>query len=267
MKNITEAGKILSVSSAVAIYNSMILRLIAVWIYRTLGLRITQAFQGFYLISNLPAAVTRGERKEQQMKRNIQQIKAIEKKNKERLLAVNPGLDEGSGIYFLLRNDENGIRYAYIGQALHILTRLAQHLSGYQHIDLSLKKRGLYDAEKNPYGWKVFTMHYPSSQLDEREKHHIQKYALNGYQLLNKTAGGQGEGKSQISEYRPAKGYRDGLKQGYKNASREIANLFEKHLNVSRKSEKPNKVQEKALGKFMDFLNFHRAESEEQESV
>ena len=199
------------------------------------------------------------------MKQSIQQIKAIEKKYKERLLSVNPGLDEGSGIYFLLRNDENGIRYAYIGQAKHILSRLAQHLSGYQHIDLSLKKRGLYDAEKNKYGWKVCTMHFPTSQLDEREQHYIQKYALNGYQLLNKTAGGQGEGKVQIHEYKPSKGYRDGIKQGYRNASREIANLFEKHLNVSRKSDKPNKLQEKALLKFYDFLNFHKAEREESD--
>ena len=95
------------------------------------------------------------------------------------------------------------------------------------------------------------------------EQHYIKQYASKGYQLRNKTAGGQGEGKAQIDDYKPAKGYRDGLQQGYKNASREIANLFEKHLNVSRKSEKPNKNQEKALAKFNDFLNFHKAESEE----
>lgn len=201
------------------------------------------------------------------MNPNIARVKAIEKKNKERLLAVNPALDEGSGIYFLLRNDECNLRYAYIGQAKHILSRLAQHLVGYQHIDLSLKKRGFYDAKKNPYGWKVCTIHFPTSQLDEKEKHYIQKYALNGYQLLNKTAGGQGEGKVQIHEYKPSKGYREGLKQGYKNASREIANLFEKHLTVSRKSEKPNKLQEKALAKFCDFLNFHKGESEGSEDV
>ena len=34
--------------------------------------------------------------------RTYKQVKAIEKKNKERLLKVNPDLDEGSGIYFLL---------------------------------------------------------------------------------------------------------------------------------------------------------------------
>lgn len=70
---------------------------------------------------------------------SIRQAKAIEQNNKKRLLEVNPKLDEESGIYFLTRIDENGFKYAYIGQAVHILTRLAQHLVGYQHIDLSLK--------------------------------------------------------------------------------------------------------------------------------
>jgi hypothetical protein len=193
------------------------------------------------------------------MNQNYRKRKAIEKNNKERLLAINPALNEKSGIYFLTREDENGIRYAYIGQAKHILTRLAQHLSGYQHIDLSLKKHGLH-SELNPYGWKIGYLLYPLEQLDEAEKLFIKKYAAKGYQLRNKTAGGQGEGKAQIDEYKPAKGYRDGLQQGYKNASREIANLFEKHLNVSIKSDKPNKNQEKALMKFNDFLEFHKAE-------
>ena len=193
---------------------------------------------------------------------NFRQAKAIESKNKKRLLAINTTLDEQSGIYFLIRTDENGIKYAYIGQAKHLLTRLAQHLVGYQHIDLSLRKHGLY-AEGKEYGWNVFFLHFTESELDEKEQFYIKQYAKNGYQLRNKTAGGQGEGKAQIDDYKPVKGYRDGLQQGYKNASREIANLFEKHLNVSRKSEKPNKNQEKALAKFNDFLNFHKAESEE----
>ena len=86
--------------------------------------------------------------------KNYKQVKAIEASNKKRLLSVNPNLNEKSGIYFLTRVDENGIKYAYIGQAKHILTRLAQHLVGYQHIDLSLKKHGLYSSE-NKNGWKV----------------------------------------------------------------------------------------------------------------
>lgn len=83
---------------------------------------------------------------------NYRQIKAIEQKNKKRILAVNPETDEGSGIYFLTRTDENGIRYAYIGQAKHLLTRLSQHLSGYQHIDLSLKNMGCILLSTNTDG-------------------------------------------------------------------------------------------------------------------
>jgi len=188
---------------------------------------------------------------------NYRQIKAIEAKNKQKLLSVNPDLNEESGIYFLTRTDENGMKFAYIGQAKHILTRLAQHLAGYQHIDLSLKKHGLF-SQWNPGGWKIGFLRFPEHELDEMEQKYIKQYADKGYQLRNKTAGGQGEGKTQIDAYKPAKGYRDGLKQGRKNASREIAHLFDKHLTVTIKSEKPNKVQYKALEKFYDFLNCHK---------
>lgn len=191
------------------------------------------------------------------MNNNIRQVKAIEAKNKKKLLEICPDLDDNSGIYFLTRHDENGIRYAYIGQAKHLLTRLAQHLVGYQHIDLSIKKHGLF-SDENEHGWGIGFLHFPVSELDEKEQYYIKMYAKNGYQLRNKTAGGQGEGKQQIDEYRPQKGYRDGLKQGYKNASREIANLFEKHLNVSIKSNKPNKNQQKAMDKFEDFLQAYK---------
>lgn len=189
---------------------------------------------------------------------NFAQVKAIEAKNKKRFLEVNKDLNDQSGIYFLTR-EENGFKYAYIGQAKHILSRLAQHLVGYQHIDLSLKKHGLYSKD-NPTGWRVGAKNYPLSELDEMEQFFILKYAQYGYQLRNKTAGGQGEGKSQIDDYKPAKGYRDGIKQGYKNASKEVANLFEKHLDYKPKSDKPNKNQEKAIEKFEAFLEYHKGE-------
>ena len=190
---------------------------------------------------------------------NWRQVKAIEKKNKDKFLALNDKLNNGSGIYILTRIDENNIKYAYIGQAKHILTRLAQHMVGYQHIDLSLKKHGLY-SDINNYGWNVNSINCDESDLDDKEKYYIAEYANKGYQLRNKTAGGQGEGKSQIDEYRPHKGYRDGLEQGYKNASKEIANLFEKHLNYSKKSDKPNKNQDKAIEKFEEFLEYYKRE-------
>lgn len=186
---------------------------------------------------------------------NFRQVKAIEQKNKQRFLAVNPKLDDESGIYFLTREDEQGFRYAYIGQAVHILTRLAQHLVGYQHIDLSLKKHGLY-AEDNPFGWKVSFMHYPISKLDEMEQYWIKQYADKGYQLRNKTSGSQGEGKSKIADYRPAKGYYDGIEQGKKALARELSHIMEKHLTVELKPEKRgNKVSEKQLEKFNRLLD------------
>lgn len=180
--------------------------------------------------------------------------KAIEKKNKELFLAINPQLNEKSGIYFLTRVDENGFKYAYIGQAKHILTRLAKHLSGYQHIDISLKKHGLH-SEGNVYGWKVGFLEFPVSELDEKEQHYIKRYASYGYQLRNKTAGGQGEGKVQIDEYKPSKGYRDGLKQGRKSLARELSHIIDKHLTVSLKPEKQNNsVSARAFEKFRDLL-------------
>ena len=186
---------------------------------------------------------------------NIRQAKAIESKNRKRLLEVNPSLTDESGIYFLTRTDENGFRYAYIGQAVHILQRLAQHLVGYQHIDLSLKKHNLYSIE-NPYGWKIGFMNFPVSQLDEKEQYYIKMYADNGYQLRNKTSGSQGEGKAQIDEYRSTKGYRDGIKQGRKNLARELSSIAEKHLEIRLKPEKQgNKVSEKQYEKFMTLIS------------
>lgn len=185
---------------------------------------------------------------------NYRQIKAIEQKNKQRILKLCPTLSDESGIYIFHRK-ENGIKYAYVGQAKHLLTRVAQHLSGYQHIDLSIKKHGLYSRD-NPTGYKVDFMEFPEIDLDQEEEYYIRKYARMGYQLRNKTGGRQGKGKFGIDNNKSAKGYYDGLKQGYKNARKEVAHLFEKHLNYSKKSDKPNKNQEKALEKFREFLEW-----------
>lgn len=184
----------------------------------------------------------------------FKQAKAIEAKNKKRLLEVNPYLDEGSGIYFLTRTDENGFKYAYVGQAVRLLTRLAQHMVGYQHIDLSLKKHGLY-SEDNPYGWKVDYSVCEQKMLDEKEQYWIKQYADLGYQLRNKTSGSQGEGKAQIDDYRPQKGYRDGIQQGRKNMARELSSIAEKHLKIELRADKANnKVSQKQYEKFMDLL-------------
>lgn len=199
--------------------------------------------------------------------KNVAMAKSIERKNRERILAVNPNVDDGSGIYFLTRTDDDGIRYAYIGQAKHLLTRLAQHLSGYQHIDLSIKSHGLLSVDENIYGWNIGFFHYEVDDLDYWEKYWIKKYAQYGYQLRNKTAGGQGDGKKQIAEYRPGKGYRDGLAQGRINLARELANIADKHLVISLKPEKQNNsVSQKQFAKFMELLYGEKDGGSDEES-
>ena len=190
--------------------------------------------------------------------KNYKQVYAVQQRYKVEIAKICPKIDDGPGIYFLTRTDENGINYYYIGQAKKLLTRMCSHMTGYQHIDLSLRKRGWY-SEDNPYGWKLNFKHYAIKDLDEMEQHWILQYMKKGYQArYNKTAGGQGEGKEKINEYRPARGYRDGLEQGRKNCSKEVSHLFDKHLNVSAKNNPPTKNQEKALEKFEDFLNYHK---------
>lgn len=191
-------------------------------------------------------------------KPNYRKIYAIEKKNKEQLIKVNPNLNDKSGIYFLLREDENGFKYAYIGQAVHTLSRLASHLVGYeQHIDLSLKRHKLYDEEKNPYGWRVEFLNFPESQLDEKEKYYIKLYADKGYQLRNVSLGGQGENRASgsIGERKAPKGYMQGIQQGKKVLARELSSIAEKHLKIEiREDKKRNKVSQKQYEKFMDLL-------------
>lgn len=194
------------------------------------------------------------------MGKSIAEIKRMEQEIKQRLLLINPKLNEQSGIYFLTREDEQGIKYAYIGQAKHILSRLAQHMTGYQHIDLSLKKHGLI-SNSNMCGWNVNFLNFPEELLDEKEQYYIKKYAIGGYQLRNKTAGGQGSGKKQIDDYRPGKTYRQGVEQGMKNASRDVAKLFEKHLNVFAKNSPPTVNQIKAMDKFKKFLELSKDDS------
>lgn len=182
---------------------------------------------------------------------NYRQIKAIE--NKKRILEIAPNIPDTPGIYVFVRY-ENNFKYAYVGQAKHLWTRVAQHLSGYQHIDLSIKKYGLF-SNINPNGWNVRWKSVPEDKLNEAEQKYILEFANKGYQLRNKTSGSQGVGKQGLDDNKAPKGYYDGLRQGYKNAQRDVAKLFDKHLTFSKRSDKPNKLQERALEKFKEFLN------------
>jgi group I intron endonuclease len=194
------------------------------------------------------------------MATNYKQIYAIKKANEEKIKRLCPGATENSGIYVFWRIDENMFKFAYVGQAKNLLKRLAEHLSGYQHIDCSIKKHKLYDAEKTPYGYHVEVIEECSvDDLDTREQYWIKWYADQGYQLRNATTGSQGEGKKALGEGKSTKGYRDGLAQGRKNTQKEIAKLFEKNLTYEING-KTNKNKQKAYDKFTDFLNEGKGE-------
>lgn len=181
---------------------------------------------------------------------NYKQLYAIKKANKERILKVCPNCPETSGIYFLFR-EEDGFKYAYIGQSVNILQRLADHLQGYQYIDLSIKKHGLW-SEENQTGWVIHFLVFPKEQLDEKEQYYIKKYANAGYQLRNVESGGN-LGKTDIGERKPSKKYFDGVEQGKKTLAKELKHIIDTHLVISLK--KDTKISQKALEKFYSLLD------------
>ena len=182
---------------------------------------------------------------------NLRRIKAIEGRYKKVWLALNPYIPETSGIYILFRT-ENGIKYGYVGQAKSILGRLAQHFGGYQHIDKSLKKHGLWSQE-NPTGWNVRYHYFPENELDEREQFYIKEMASKGYQMRNKTVGGQHGGKYGMDTEQSTKGYRDGIAQGKKTTLKAIKVYFDKYLDVVIQ-EPSNKIKERKLNEFKELL-------------
>jgi hypothetical protein len=191
---------------------------------------------------------------------NYRKIYAMKAQREKRIKDMCPTIPRNSGIYAFTRTDEAGIRRSYVGQAVNLLERCASHLGEYDHIALSLKKHGFYSAE-NPYGWKLDYKTCPKSELDDREINTIKALADRGFQMYNVTAGGQGLGKVVSGQYKQPKTYTQGIQQGYKKASKEVAHLFELHLDYKTKSEPPNKNQEKALNKFLEFLNYCKGDS------
>lgn len=199
---------------------------------------------------------------------NFRQHQAIKQNYRKKWLELNPTLNDKSGIYILYRMDEIGIKYGYVGQAKHILDRLSQHSIGRkQHIDLSLVKHGYYSND-NIYGWAVTFINCPISELDSKEQQYIKELADKGYQLRNKTSGSQSEGKRQIDEYKPRKGYRDGIEQGKISLARELKDIATKYLNISLKEEKKNhKTAIRMFDKFMYLLNYGDITKDKSESI
>lgn len=128
-------------------------------------------------------------------------------------------------------------------------------LGVYSSKEKSMKAHGLY-SEENKNGYKIDFFHCPVSQLDEKEREYIQKAIDAGWIVKNKTGGGQDEGKEKIADYRPAKGYRDGIQQGKKTLSRDLSHIIDTHLQITLKPEKQhNKTSIKAFEKFREMLD------------
>lgn len=182
---------------------------------------------------------------------NYRKLFAKKARIKKQWLQICPSLNNDSGIYVLIR-EENGIKYGYVGQSLNILDRLCSHSEGFtQHIDRSLKNHKLY-SDKNPTGWRVMFRNFPPEQLDEKEQYYIRMFANEGYQLRNKTSGSQGEGKQGINDNAQAKGYREGIVRGYEKLRKELNKIIDKYLIISLKKE--NKLSQRMLEKFNTLL-------------
>jgi len=202
---------------------------------------------------------------------------------KKRLLKLYPNLPDRTGIYILTRTDENGMRFGYIGQTKAkggILGRMAEHLLGYQHIDLSLRKhKFIGEAE---YGYDLDWFECLESELDAYEQEYILKYANMGYQLRNKNSGGN-KGKVGFEDDKPRKTYHDGLKQGYQNCLKDIKEYFDKYLEfrIKRSQEALRKPKNKAekrgdygilfkeiyIKKYSEFKNLLEGENDDGEGT
>lgn len=180
---------------------------------------------------------------------NYKQLFTIKNKNRQRVLAIDNSLLEQSGIYAFTRQDENGLKFAYIGQAVNLLDRVAQHLSQYDHLGLSIKKRGLGGVD----GWTCFALEYADKcALDERERFYIKEYADKGYQLFNATTGGQ-DGEKEVIKQKPRKNYTDGLREGREKAIAEIAKLYRQQYETKMNGEL-TVMAVKAMAKFKELL-------------
>ena len=171
-------------------------------------------------------------------------LDAQRKKNQmcEFLYAYDNKLKELPGIYVITRENkprkDGGItKFAYIGQAKNVIDRLADHYIRFeQRVDVSLKTRCLW-YPSNPYGWRINVYYCNEDELNEKEREFIKAAQEQGYELYNITSGGQDEGKEDINQRESGKGYRDGLKQGYSNAIKDINEFFNKYFSIAFKGD------------------------------
>lgn len=189
------------------------------------------------------------------MPTNYKQLFAIQKRLEEQVKMACPNMKHQAGIYFYIRKDEEG-KHCYIGQSQDCLKRCASHMHGYQHIDISLRKRGFYSPD-NTTGWELNVLYFPENMLNEKEQYYIDAYTKAGYDVYNIESGGT-TGKTMINERKPARGYMDGLKQGRKTVCRDLKNLLDKYLVVSLKVE--SRHAQNGLDKFWKIINENTGE-------
>lgn len=164
-------------------------------------------------------------------KRNYKQIFAKQRELEQVVLKACPNMPRSAGIYFYTRTDEDG-KYAYIGKSVDLLKRSVSHLQGYQHIDISLRKRGFYSKD-NEGGWKLNFLIFAPYELDDKERFYINNYRNAGYQLYNIESGGT-NGKTIINDRKPAKGYQDGVAYGVTKTKRKQQENKPKQAKINR---------------------------------
>lgn len=175
------------------------------------------------------------------------------------LTRICPEIKHMSGIYVWYRYEED-TKYTYVGKAKDLIRRSISHLQGYkQRIDISLRKRGLYDAKYNPGGWSLKVKYIPYNQLDEFERKYIEYYKSKGYISYNIESGGT-LGKTLINERKSGKGYLDGIERGKNIVLTEIRNMFDKYLVANTK--KDGKIAQRMLEKFNALLKGEQSEKE-----
>ena len=116
----------------------------------------------------------------------------------------------------------------------------------------------------NPNGYKLSFTEYAESELDRAEQETIKFFANQGYQLKNKTIGGQGQGKEAIEEH-STKTYRQGVAYGYEKCRKEIKNLFAKYLEVKLKQPE-NKIKFRKYIEFTEWLKGEQSENKEPDN-
>lgn len=187
---------------------------------------------------------------------NIKQRMKALSVSKSKVLKSCQKIPNKAGIYILTRIDEDEFKYAYIGQSKHMLNRLAEHMLGYQSIDFSIKKHGWYSLD-NIYGWKIEYLLCEQEYLNDLERDYIKCYANLGYQLKNKTKGGQDTGKGGLENQKPARGYFDGVEMGRQKTIKAIKVYFEKYLDAVIKPHH-TLTKEKKLKEFYCLLGLDK---------